>query len=232
VDGPPGVAVDEEPVADEVEEVRGNEGGGDGTDVVEGLEVAAEGEVEEERRGSPVEGAEEGDGSGEDLMVDGEAEHDQGCRGDDGHEDGSEGCGEQEAVVEPAVGFVEMARSVGLGEVGVEAEKDSGDAEGEGVVEDLSESCGGDGESRVRHVADHDGVHDAHRHPAELGCDERQGEGEHRADLLADGHEVGLGCFPTEVKSSFYFFVLERRWAAGVDGWRFVPALYNGRRDE
>ena len=186
------MAVDEEPVADEVEEVRGNERDGDGTDVVEGLEVAAKREVEEERRGSPVEGAEEGYGAGEDLMVDGEAKHDQGCGDDDGHEDGGEDSGEDEAVVEPAVGFVETARSVGLGEVGVEAEEDAGDAEGEGVVEDLAEGGGGDGEGRVRHVADHDGVHDAHRHPAEFRCDERQGEGEHGADLLADGHEVGL----------------------------------------
>ena len=60
MDGTPVVSVDEEPVADEVEEVRSNERDGDGTDVVEGLEVAAKREVEEECRSSPVEGAEEG----------------------------------------------------------------------------------------------------------------------------------------------------------------------------
>ena len=76
VDGAPGVAEDEEPVADDVDEVRGDEREGDGADVVEGLEVAAEGEVEEERGGALVEGAEEGDGAGEDLVVDGQAEHD------------------------------------------------------------------------------------------------------------------------------------------------------------
>ena len=42
---------------------------------------------------------------------------------------------------EPAVGFVEAACAVGLGEVGVEAEEDAGDAEGEGVVEDLAEGA-------------------------------------------------------------------------------------------
>jgi len=140
-------------------------------------------------------------------MVDGEAQHDHGRGGDDGHEDDGEDSGEDEAVIEPAVGFVEAACSVGLREVGVEAEEDTCDAEGEGVVEDLSESCGGDGEGRVRHVADHDGVHDAHRHPAEFGCDKRQGEGEHRADLSADGHEVGLVGFPMDVKSHSTFCV-------------------------
>ena len=166
VDGSPGVAVDEEPVADDVAEVRGDEGDGDGADVVEGLKVAAEGEVEEEDGGSPVEGAEEGDGSGDDLVVDGEAEHEDGREGDEAHEDCGEDGGEDEAVEEPAVGFVEAACSVGLGEVGVEAEEDAGDAEAEGVVEDLSEGRGGDGEGGVGHVSDHHGVHDAHRHPA------------------------------------------------------------------
>ncbi len=67
VDGSPGVAEDEEPVAEDVDEVRGDERHGDGADVVEGLQVAAEGEVEEERGGAVVERAEEGDGAGEDV---------------------------------------------------------------------------------------------------------------------------------------------------------------------
>ncbi len=53
--------------------------------------------------------------------------------------------GEDEAVQKPAVGFVESSCSVGLRDVGVEAEEDSGDAEAESVVEDLSEGRGGDG---------------------------------------------------------------------------------------
>jgi hypothetical protein len=77
---------------------------------------------------------------------------------------------------------------VGLGEVGVEREQDSGDAEGEGVVEDLSECGGGDVEGGVLHVPDHDGVDDAHEHPAELGCDQGQREGEDGSDLAPDRH--------------------------------------------
>ena len=166
MDGSPGMTVDEEPVAEDVEEVRGDEGDGDGADVVEGLQVAAEGEVEEEDGRSPVEGAEEGYGAEDDLMVDGQADHGDGREGDEAHEDCGEDGGEDEAVEEPAVGFVVAACSVGLGEVGVEAEEDASDAEAEGVVEDLSEGSGGDGEGGVGHVADHHGVDDAHRHPA------------------------------------------------------------------
>jgi len=71
MDGTPGVAEDEEPVADDVDQVGGDERPGDGADVVEGLEVAAEGEVEEERWCSVVEGGEEGNGAGDDVVVDG-----------------------------------------------------------------------------------------------------------------------------------------------------------------
>jgi hypothetical protein len=46
-------------------------------------------------------------------------------------------------------------------------------------------------------VSDHDGVHDAHRHPAEFGEDERQGEREHRPDLVTDGHDF-LGGTPSQ----------------------------------
>ena len=63
MDWSPDVAVDQEPVEEDVEEVRGDESEGDGADVVEGLQVAAQGEVEEERGRSPVEGAEEADGA-------------------------------------------------------------------------------------------------------------------------------------------------------------------------
>jgi hypothetical protein len=39
-------------------------------------------------------------------------------------------------------------------------------------------------------VSDHDGVDDAHGHPADLGEDEREGEREHGTDLVSDGHLI------------------------------------------
>src|SRR3984893_2363519 len=184
------MTVDEEPVADGVDDVGADERDGDGTDVVEGLQVAAEGEVEEERGGAVVERAEEGDGASEDFVVDGEAEH-HGWGADDDEDQGDgEAGGEEEGVGGPAVGLVEAACAVGLGEVSIEAEEDAGDVEGDGVVEDLAEGGGGDGEGGVGHVSDHDGVDDAHGHPADFGEDEREGEREHRTDLSADGHEL------------------------------------------
>jgi hypothetical protein len=195
VDGAEAMPVDEEPVAYDVDEVCGDESEGDRADVVEGLEVAAEGEVEEECGGAVVERAEEGDGTGEDLVVNGQAQHEDGGAEDDEDEGEGKTGGEDEAVEKPAVGLVEAACTVGLGEEGVEAEEDAGDAEGDGVVEDLTEGGGGDGEGWVGHVSDHDGVDDAHGHPAEFGKDEREGKGEHRTDLLANGHD-GAGTPP------------------------------------
>ena len=111
-----------------------------------------------------------------------------GRKDDDEDEGEGEAGGEDEAVEEPAVGLVESSGAVGLGEVGVEAEQDAGDAEGDGVVEDLAEGGGGDGEGGVGHVPDHDGVDDAHGHPAEFREDERDGKGEHGPDLAANRH--------------------------------------------
>ena len=71
LDSAPGVAEDEEPVPDNVDEVCSDESKRDGADVVEGLKVAAKGEVEKERGGAVVECAEEGDRAGEDVAVDG-----------------------------------------------------------------------------------------------------------------------------------------------------------------
>src|ERR1700677_3851271 len=87
MDGAPSVApimsIDEEPVADDVDEVCCAQGGGDGADVVEGLEEGAGGEVEEECGGAVVESAEEGDRAGEDGVVDGQTHREDGGTEDD-----------------------------------------------------------------------------------------------------------------------------------------------------
>ena len=75
LDGSPAVSVDQDPVEEGVTEVGGDQGEGDGTDVIEGLQVAAQGEVEKQCWGSPVEGVEETDGSFHHLRVDRHAAH-------------------------------------------------------------------------------------------------------------------------------------------------------------
>ena len=102
------VAEDEEPVGGGVDEVGGDEGEGDGAAVVVGLQVAAEGEVEHQGEGAVVEAPHGGDGLGEDGGVYGKAEEKDRREGEDGDEEGGERDGHDEAVEEPAVGFVRV----------------------------------------------------------------------------------------------------------------------------
>ncbi len=130
------MAENQEPVADDVDEVRSDECPGDWADVIEGLQVAAKSEVEEERGSAVVERAEESDRQSEDFVVDWESHHEGRGADDDENENGGESGGEDETVKEPAVGLVEATGAVGLREVGVEAKKDASDTEGDSVVED------------------------------------------------------------------------------------------------
>src|SRR6185312_6217715 len=75
VDGADVVAEDEEPVAEEVEQIGRDERDGDGARVVEGLQIAAQGEVKEERGRAPVERVQKYRGTAEDAAVDGKMEH-------------------------------------------------------------------------------------------------------------------------------------------------------------
>ena len=98
-------------------------------------------------------------------------------------------------MLERAVGVVDALCAVGLGENGVEAKEDAADSEGQGVVHDLSEGSGAEGDGGVGQVPDHDGVDDAHHHPTDLGEYEREGEVEHGRDFAADGHGSGFESF-------------------------------------
>ena len=183
----PIVAVDEEPVEEEIDEIGGDEREGDGTDVIEGLQVTAKGEIDEQRKHAEGEGAQHGEG----LRADGrrrmhvrEAERDE---QEETEKQPTEKDGEDEAVDQPAMRFGEFAGAVGLGDDGIEAEQDAAEADGEGVKEDLREGGGGEGGGGVGQAADHGGVDQAHGHPAELAEDEGQGEQEHGAEFAANG---------------------------------------------
>ena len=65
----PMMAVDKEPVEEKVDDVRGDECRGDGADVVEGLEVASEREVEEQGKDAGGEGVEGADGPADHVRI-------------------------------------------------------------------------------------------------------------------------------------------------------------------
>ena len=87
-------------------------------------------------------------------------------KGEDRDQERGESYGHDDAVEEPAIGFVLLFGAEGLGDEGVEAEEDAAYAEAEGVEEDLREGRGGHGEGGVGEVAEHDGVDQRHGDPA------------------------------------------------------------------
>jgi hypothetical protein len=106
--------------------------------------------------------------------------------GEDGDEERGKSYGHDDAVEEPAIGFVLLFGAEGLGDEGVETEEDAADAETEGIEEDLSECGGAHGDGGVGEMAEHDGVDQRHGDPAKLAGDERQGEVNERWELGAD----------------------------------------------
>ncbi len=66
------------------------------------------------------------------------------------------------------------ARPEGLGDECVEADKQTAAEESQNIKKVRADAYRADGAGAVGKVADHDGVHDAHAHPADFGKDQRQ----------------------------------------------------------
>ena len=69
-----------------------------------------------------------------------------------------------------------FAGAKGLRDEGVEADQESAAEKGQDVEQVGADADGADGAGAVRQVADHDGVHYAHAHPADFGKNQRQSE--------------------------------------------------------
>jgi hypothetical protein len=90
------------------------------------------------------------------------------------HGDGCVGDGQVDALGQRAMAIVEIAAAEGLGHQGIEPQQQA-DAEERGGVEDgAADAYGADG--RRAQAPHHDGVHDGHGHPAQLGEHDRDGE--------------------------------------------------------
>ena len=187
------LAVDEDIVADEVDEIGGDESEGDGANHVHTLECATDSEVEKERnetggKRAHVRSGEDGDGMGD-------AEAFEVKRNDpNGNgEEGSDGEAEINAVDERAVAVFALASAEGLGDEGVEADEEAFAEEGEDEEEAGADADGADGFGAVGETADHHGVDDDHAHPADFGEDERKGEAERGTEFVAEDGEEGHG---------------------------------------
>src|SRR5258706_5257529 len=84
-----------------------------------------------------------------------------------------------------------LACAEGLRDQRVQANQETATEEGYYVEDAGADADGADGVGAVWQVADHDGIDDAHGHPANFGEDEREREAQGRAHF-------GAKCFPTK----------------------------------
>ena len=187
------LAEDEDVVAEEVDEVGGDECEGDGADHVHALKGAADGEVEEERNEAGGESAHVGSSEDGDGMGDAEAFEVTGNDPNGDGQEGSDGEAEIDAVDERGVAVFAMAGAEGLGDEGVQADEQAFTKEGEDDEEAGADADGADGFGAVGETTDHHGVHDDHAHPADFGEDERKGEEQGGAKFVAEDGEEGHG---------------------------------------
>ena len=80
--------------------------------------------------------------------------------------------------------------SIGLRDQGLDAGEKADGGEDNGVEDGIAERRGGDREGGMGHAADHDGVDDIGRHPAELSEGERRAEAGGEFDLARQGPGV------------------------------------------
>jgi hypothetical protein len=141
------------------------------------LEIAAEGGVEHEGERAPTDGAQVAHGLLAERIVDADLAH----YGVHGPGDGGDGRAEKEAGDDaggkPGAAFVAVAAAEGLGNESIEAEQHAEAEDGEGVIEPVAKSDGAEHEAAC--LAGHEGIDDAHAHPAELGQYQGHGQPEH-----------------------------------------------------
>src|SRR5579883_1326759 len=201
--GPPGTddahgrsapfAVDENPVEEGVDDVGGDQREGHGPDQIHGLNAAADSEIEEQRKESEgqrlhVRHGEGGNGGVNTKTAEERAEKPKGCHEQRGHGDGEIG-----AINQRAMTIFALAGAEGLGNQGIESNEESAAEEGEHVEQIGADGDGANGAGALRKMADHDGIDDAHGHPADLGKDEREGEAHSWAQLAAKCSEADHG---------------------------------------
>jgi len=185
------LAEDEQVIAKDVDEVRGEESEGNGANHVHALKGAANGEVEKEREEAGGESANVGSSEDGDVVGDAEALE---IQGEEPNREGQErrnGEAEIDAVEKGAVAILAATRAEGLGDESVEANHEAFAEEGEYEEETGADADGADGLGAVREAADHHGVNDDHAHPADFGEDERKGEVQGWPEFGAEGAEKG-----------------------------------------
>ena len=187
------VSVDQRPIADQVNEVRGDEGEHDRNRHVLRLQITAKSEIREQGQGAPVQGAQERAHRVHQFRADSEVLHQRGPERYEQHQDGAQREGKEQPVDQREARVVQIFAAVGLRDESIESEKQAAAEDRDAVVKALAQAGGADGDGAVGQPPHHDGVHDTHAHPADLGDDQRQGKAQRKRKIFAQrGVRSGL----------------------------------------
>src|SRR5579885_2445530 len=212
-------AVNENPVKERVDDVCGDQREGDRQDQVHGLDAAADSEIEEQGKESEGQRFHIGNGKGGDGGINMKAAEERAEKPEGHHEQRRHSDGEVDAVDERAVTVFALACSESLGDQGIETDQKSAAEEGNDVEEVGTDADGADGAGALRKMADHDGIDDAHGHPADLGKDEREGEAHSWAQLAAKCSEADLGSVSGADSERKLASCADCRWRQGGPSW-------------
>ena len=186
-------AEDQKVIAEEVDQVRGDEGEGDGADHVHALECAADGKVEEQRQEAGGEGSHVGSGEDGDGVGYTEALEIVGNDPDGNGEKRGDGEAEVDAVDQGGVAVFAAACAKGLGDERVQADEKPFAEEGKDDEDAGADAYCSDSFSTVGEAADHHGVDDDHAHPADFREDKGQGEAKRGTKFGTEDGEEGHG---------------------------------------
>src|SRR5207245_2236817 len=183
-------AVDENPVEEGVDDVGAYQREGDGLCHVHGLQATAHSEVQEQREEAESKGFHVRDGECGDLRFHAqrleqrlEVPH-----GD--HEEGRHDNTEINAVDQRPVTIFALTGTKGLSDESIEPDKHAAAEKSQDVEEVGTDADGTDGARAIRQVTNHDGIHDAHAHPADFCEHQWQSEPSGGAELVAKYREA------------------------------------------
>jgi len=163
------MAENEKIVAEEIDDVGGNERDGDRPHEIHSLEGAAEGEVEEQGQQADSKRVHIGRGKDSDVRGHAEARKEAGEKESRNEKDRCEKEAEINPVHEGVVAVITPAGAKGLRDERVEADQKALAEEDEDEIEAGADAHGGNRLRAVGKTTDHHGIHDGHGDPTDFG---------------------------------------------------------------
>ena len=179
------MSVDQRPIADQIHKIGGDEREHDRKHDVDRLQITAERKVGEQRQRAPIERAQERAHRLYQFRADSETVHQRRPKRYGQHEDWSQREGEKQPVHQRESCVIEIFATVGMRDESIESQQQAAAKDRDAVIKALAQPGGPDGYGTVGQPSHHDGVDDAHAHPADLGDDEGKGQAQREDEIRA-----------------------------------------------